>query len=154
MKHIILAAISFKKRFFLSVNPSDQKVNVARLAIIRFRWILLLSVCLNVLLMLSLTSTLEKNSFDQEIVHKTARLAEATSHLSNLYALQIEDLASAYTLYGQSLQAPDHDTQKRLLGKYNKKLESYNTRSYELNNVSSLIRDQAQKVADMFKERK
>jgi hypothetical protein len=154
MKQLILRALSFKKRFFLSVNPSDQKVAVPRLAIIRFRWILFLSAGLNVLLMFSLTSTLERNNFDQEIVHKTAQLAEATHHLSTLYALQIEDLASAYHLYGESLQAPDSDSQKTLLGRYNKKLESYNTRSYELNNVSTVIRDQAQKVADMFKERK
>lgn len=142
---------TLKRHFFLDVDPAADTVAIPRLMVNRTRCLLWLSLGVNGLLLAAMMSLLSQNSLDRQVVSQSANMAKTTQHLSELYGLQVEDLASAYTHYGQALQATAPATRQQHLAKYHAKIQQFNNRSYELTKVSQVIRDQAQKIARLFR---
>ncbi|CAM2009609.1 hypothetical protein [Acanthopleuribacter pedis] len=142
-----------KKGFFLEVDPNADTISVPRLLANRTRSLLWVSLITNGLLLSSIISLLHQNNLDQAIVYHSANMAKSTQHLSELYASQVEDLASAYTHYGKALQSEAPEERQKNLAIYHQKIQNFNNRSYELAHVSTAIRDQAQKIAGLFQSK-
>ena len=138
-----------RAKYALPVDSARDIVPVPRLVVRRARVVVVLSLAFNLLLGWAWIHAINQSQWHHAVVARAGELAEASKDLADLYGAQIEDLATAYHLYGQALHMAEGIERNNTYAAYTLKLDQCNRRAERLVALGHRIRERVRRIAGL-----